>query len=125
MRGVTLLLDRTAVLFLGIAAGAAIGYSFGDDRTPSAAAAPAPMSKPAALQQAAAAGSECALPFQPQLLSRVAEGGKVRVGVFGDRIDAVPEAVPEHADAHLSPLRHARQFRGREVQPAGDRLHAI
>jgi hypothetical protein len=84
MRGVTLLLDRTAVLFLGIAAGAAIGYSFGDDRTPSAAAAPAPMSKPAALQQAAAAGSECALPFQPQLLSRVAEGGKVRVGVFGD-----------------------------------------
>jgi uncharacterized protein len=38
MKPLTLLLDRTAVLFLGVAAGAAIGYSFGDkaDRAPTA-----------------------------------------------------------------------------------------
>lgn len=83
MRGLTLLLDRTAILFLGIAAGVAIGYSFVDEQAPSASAAPVTVSKSVPVQQTAAA-PECALPFQPQLLSRVAEGGKVRVGVFGD-----------------------------------------
>lgn len=87
------LADRTAVLFLGVAAGAAIGFAFAGEREapqavvppaiapppPAAAAAPATTtSEPVARAQ------ECAVPFQRQLLSTVAEGRPVRIGVFGD-----------------------------------------
>jgi uncharacterized protein len=89
------LADRTAVLFLGVAVGTAMGYAFagdlreaisGDTPPPVQAAAPAaagdvavkaaPVVEPIAI--------ECAMPFQPRLLGTIASGGKVRVGVFGD-----------------------------------------
>lgn len=102
------LVDRTAVLFLGVGVGTAMGYAFAGDiarvispesaapRTPPAAEAPAPatggdVTGAAAPAKLAAAvppqGScvqECAMPFQPRLLATLARGEKVRVGVFGD-----------------------------------------
>lgn len=83
------LLDRTAVLFLGVAAGAAIGFAFasGGDApkvaTTLATVAPPPpaTTKPPAETEIAL---ECAMPFQQQLLDTVTKGEKVRIGVFGD-----------------------------------------
>jgi len=97
MRTGLLFADRTAVLFLGVAAGAAIGYAFAAGRnTPP----PAPVVPPTAIRTAGAeptsaiAGGqlpakpdiaqECALPFQPHLLQAVAAGNPVTIGVFGD-----------------------------------------
>jgi lysophospholipase L1-like esterase len=90
MRTALVLADRTAVLFLGIAAGAAIGYAFG-----SAGIAPPPagLTVPAGNARAAAAvlppsagpgGLEYGRPFQPHLLRAVAAGEPVTIGVFGD-----------------------------------------
>lgn len=90
MKPLLQLLDRTAVLFLGIAAGAAIGYAFGGggEETPVAPVAPVAAAKPVAPPRPAApkapAFAECAMPFQQQLLTTVAEGRRVRIGVFGD-----------------------------------------
>lgn len=107
------LADRTAVLFLGVAAGVAIGLAFAYGGQPwpdrSAAVDVSPGDKPAAEAQrpsadaappAPAGGNppvtaargplpqdhafEMAMPFQRQLLDTVASGRKVRVGVFGD-----------------------------------------
>jgi len=98
---VRLCADRTAVLFLGVGAGAAIGYAFAGDisqvvnREPAAAPQTVAVSSPTsgkssivppALAKPAkeAEAIECAMPFQPRLLDTVANGGKVRIGVFGD-----------------------------------------
>lgn len=104
------LVDRTAVLFLGVAVGTAMGYAFAGDIArvvaPDAAVAPSgPATVSGAASDAAPAGagsapapgapsrtasvagtmvSECAMPFQPRLLRAVETGGKVRIGVFGD-----------------------------------------
>lgn len=105
------LLDRTAVLFLGVAAGVAIGYAFGRSEgggeqaalAPPSVQAPAPgvqanagpaaqnaptapssPSTPSARPQAAPPERDFAAPFSPRLLSTVAQGRRVRVGVFGD-----------------------------------------
>ena len=96
------LLDRTAVLFLGVGVGVAIGLAFagGEERVSVTApppavrgpAWPAP-AKPAAgperpKQPALGAPDGVALeytrPFSSRLLATVSEGRKVRVGVFGD-----------------------------------------
>ncbi|WP_253717840.1 GDSL-type esterase/lipase family protein [Sphingomonas sp. AP4-R1] len=109
-----LLLDRTAVLFLGVAAGAAIGYAFGTgneshqavELAPDAAPAPPPPSTvapppPTGPEQAPPATDEPkpekptpALPEapvaltddqpQPGLEDSVRQGRSVRIGVFGD-----------------------------------------
>lgn len=75
--------DRTAVLFIGVALGAAIGYAFaaasGSDMPAPAAAAAKPV-----VATTAPKAAECATPFQSELLATVEDGGKVRVGVFGD-----------------------------------------
>lgn len=90
MKSLVKLADRTAVLFLGVAAGAAIGFAFANGGEPrpepqTAATAPPPPAAAAAPPRAQmAAEVECAMPFQQQLLGTVASGGKVRVGVFGD-----------------------------------------
>lgn len=70
------------MLFVGVALGAAIGYTFAASST-SDAPAPAPLATKAAVAQAPKA-AECATPFQSELLATVEDGGKVRVGVFGD-----------------------------------------
>ena len=106
------LADRTAVLFLGVAAGVAIGLSFayGGHPWPDTAAidegvpavvppAKGPGAEPALPatggrgpataavtlpDHSSSAAIDCSMPFQQQLLDTLAGGGKVRVGVFGD-----------------------------------------
>ncbi|KRB79896.1 GDSL family lipase [Sphingomonas sp. Root710] len=105
MRAARLLFDRTAVLFLGVAAGVAIGYAFGvkqqvevpvtADGAPVVApgepgtveAAVSPDGKPATpapgglpVQPAIAENR----PIQPGIVNAIAAGRPVRVGVFGD-----------------------------------------
>ncbi|MDB5703605.1 MAG: hypothetical protein JWN66_721 [Sphingomonas bacterium] len=83
-----LLLDRTAVLLLGTAVGAAIGWAFQAGSGASAAAVPAPPPISRIMVQSqgtaeAALMRQYAAPFQ-QLVRTVGAGQKVRVGVFGD-----------------------------------------
>jgi len=105
MKAAALLLDRTAVLFLGVAAGAAIGYAFAAHDQPEAPvgttaeltpppAAGATTPEEAASGQAAPRLAPGALPeppslaetrpIQPGIRNAIAEGRPVRVGVFGD-----------------------------------------
>lgn len=95
MRMLRQLADRTAVLFLGVAVGTAMGYAFagdlheavsGDAPVPAqrATVAAQPPAGPSASPVTAAASLECAMPFQPRLLHTISTGGKIRVGVFGD-----------------------------------------
>jgi hypothetical protein len=93
MRTGLFLADRTAVLFLGVAAGAAIGYAFagGGKAPPAPPIAPPTVARTAAVPSVTAPSpaspdiaQECALPFQPHLLQAVAAGDPVTVGVFGD-----------------------------------------
>jgi hypothetical protein len=90
-----LVADRTAVLFLGVGVGTAMGYAFAGDirqrvapaAAPTAAqAAPVAQAKPQQVAAVAAepAAIECAMPYQPSLLDVIAKGEKIRVGVFGD-----------------------------------------
>jgi hypothetical protein len=100
------LLDRTAVLFLGVAAGVAIGYAFGQggghkdavELAPEAApttkappaVAPPPPAGPAAnadhpaanIVAQLAAGTPAA--SEPPVIDQIHAGKTVRVGVFGD-----------------------------------------
>lgn len=86
--GVRLACDRTIVLLLGTAVGAAIGWAFQAGSGASAAAVPPPprIVRGAMEPQAAAEAGlmrQYATPFQ-QLVRTVAAGEHVRVGVFGD-----------------------------------------
>jgi hypothetical protein len=81
-----LLLDRTVVLFLGIAAGLLIGLSFIGAEPPAVVAA-VPVVAPVAVATAVPAElppEACAVRFAPGLVTRLAAGQPVRVGVFGD-----------------------------------------
>jgi hypothetical protein len=92
MRTALLLADRTAVLFLGIAAGVAIGWAFGTGgnlggRGIAVAGAPPAAERPGTGGQPAAAVPprlEYERPFQPHLLQAVAANAPVTIGVFGD-----------------------------------------
>lgn len=83
-----LVLDRSAVLLVGVCAGAAIGFSFvgrGESLRPPVmapvCAAPVALTeKPPEI----AAALSCAAPAQRQLLRTIRKGGPVRVAVFGD-----------------------------------------
>ncbi len=82
-------MDRSAVLLLGVCAGAAIGLSF-LGRPGSAGSAVIPQSCAARLQSSAGVAPEvaaarwCAAPAQRQLLATLKKGAPVRVAIFGD-----------------------------------------
>ncbi len=90
-----LLLDRTAVLFLGVAAGAAIGHAFADSPGDAPPAAPVSVAAPSATPSPTKAAAtttvlapDCPLEFSRPVAKGVraaVEGGdKINVGVFGD-----------------------------------------
>jgi hypothetical protein len=84
-------MDRAAVLLIGVAVGTAIGFAFrgGSNDAPAIAAAPAPVVKtapPPPVNFEANFAERCAPSYQlqQQLKQTAADGGKVRIGVFGD-----------------------------------------
>ncbi|HLZ82095.1 MAG TPA: GDSL-type esterase/lipase family protein [Caulobacteraceae bacterium] len=83
------LADRITVLFMGVGVGAAITLAFAGDGSirldgvsRRAAERPAPI--PAKAAPATPPAIDCAYPFPPRLLERLASGQPVTVGVFGD-----------------------------------------
>ena len=102
MRSALVLFDRTAVLFLGVAAGVAIGYAFGvrqqvevpvvvggtdvviprsGDKGAPAGGQPSPTAPGALPEQPVQAETR---PIQPGIINAIAAGRPIRVGVFGD-----------------------------------------
>jgi len=110
MKAALVLFDRTAVLFLGVAAGVAIGYAFGvrqqveapmsvgspgeavpvpaaDGEGANAFDVPLDKTKPAAAAPGALPQLPAQVetrPIQPGIVNAIAAGRPVRVGVFGD-----------------------------------------
>lgn len=86
MNKLILLLDRTAVLFIGVAVGAVIGLAFlgGGETDEAVASAPTPVVIPAETETSEAAPTECAVQFNRSLTNSLAEGDPVQIGVFGD-----------------------------------------
>ena len=78
---VLLILDRTMVLFIGLAVGAVVTLSFFPAATP---ANKAEASIPAAPVAAAALNHRTVDPLTPRLAQAVAEGRPIQIGVFGD-----------------------------------------
>ena len=108
MKWLRLLLDRTAVLFLGVAAGAAIGYAFGTGNETKQAVSIAPEAAPVvappqlappqpttatsptapapkgAVAEVPDDGKPVVDPPSGQITDKVRNGGQIHVGVFGD-----------------------------------------
>ncbi len=80
------ILDRSAVLLLGVCAGAAIGLSFAGHASSSSAAVKGASCTPVArdLAPEVTAARLCAGPAQRQLLATIKKGAPVKVAVFGD-----------------------------------------
>ncbi len=84
-----MVLDRSAVLLVGVCAGAAIGFSFighSDSAQSTVIAASCTAAKPLGIDRTpeVAAALQCAAPAQRQLLGTLKKGDPVRVAVFGD-----------------------------------------
>lgn len=83
-----IVLDRSAVLLLGVCTGSAIGLSFiGHSGSATPTVTPKNCAAPAARSEIApevAAARQCAAPAQRQLLRTLSAGERVRVAVFGD-----------------------------------------
>lgn len=79
-------LDRTLVLFIGVAVGMVVGLAFvGGGGSEAVANAPDPViiTSDEEAEEAAPAG-ECAAPYNDRLMTSLAEGDPVHIGVFGD-----------------------------------------
>lgn len=86
MEKLILLLDRTAVLFVGIAVGAVIGLAFlgGSNGGEAVASAPPPVVASVEMASSEIAPSECAVQFNRNLTRSLGAGEPVQIGVFGD-----------------------------------------
>lgn len=100
MKWLRLIFDRTAVLFLGVAAGTAIGYAFATGNAthqavdlapvavpPTASLTPARAAAPASVPTAASDDGALPPPADPpsaQIADAVRGGEEIHVGVFGD-----------------------------------------
>jgi hypothetical protein len=85
-RKAAVFLDRTAVLFVGLALGGVITYSFfaGGQADEAAATGAIPRGANATAVTAPAQPQQLAAVVTPRLASAVAEGREIHVGVFGD-----------------------------------------
>jgi hypothetical protein len=84
-----IIVDRSAVLLLGVCAGAAIGLSFvGSPGSAGSAviarSCPTTAAKPNEIAPEVAAALQCAAPAQRQLMRTLHQGRAVRIAVFGD-----------------------------------------
>jgi hypothetical protein len=77
-----LVLDRTIVLFIGLAAGAVVALSFFPAVAPGSQAQASIPAAPAAV--AAAVRNPAADPLPPRLVQAARDGRPIRIGVFGD-----------------------------------------
>lgn len=79
-------LDRTLVLFIGLAVGMIVGLAFlGSGGGEAAASAPDPVVITSELDAGAApAAAECASPYNARLTAALADDRPVQIGVFGD-----------------------------------------
>ncbi|MBC7987321.1 MAG: DUF459 domain-containing protein [Sphingomonadaceae bacterium] len=90
MERLLLVLDRTLVLFIGIAVGAVIGLAFLSGGSSGGGAAPTPVTPGAVANEVEATAAvdpdacECAERFSPELARAIAAGQTIHVGVFGD-----------------------------------------
>jgi len=119
-----LLADRTAILFLGVGVGAAIGYAFAGDIRETVSPVAPPQAQTVVAQSANASATaaaakpdalECAMPFQPRLLAAVSKDDKVRIGVFGDSFgDGVWAALYHQLPArdHFQVIKFSQQSTG-------------
>jgi hypothetical protein len=86
-RSLLFAIDRTAVLFIGLAVGGVVGFSWAPEGTvvPDAGAS-SPQLASASIPAGPAAATATALATQPgpRLVRAAAEGGTIHVGVFGD-----------------------------------------
>jgi hypothetical protein len=83
-RKAAILLDRTAVLFIGLAVGGVITYSFLATGEASSAEGNGALPPQKAALASAANPAEIPAAMTPRLTSAVAEGRKIHIGVFGD-----------------------------------------
>lgn len=83
-RKAAILMDRTAVLFIGLAMGGVITYSFFATGESSSAEATGALPAQKASAAVSASAADTAPVVTPRLASAAAEGRQVHVGVFGD-----------------------------------------
>lgn len=82
--GLGKLLDRTAVLFIGIAVGASIGQAFARGSENVALTGPLPATAVAAQPAVAPRNCPTQVALSPRLIGAMRSGGKIQIGVFGD-----------------------------------------
>jgi hypothetical protein len=117
------LLDRTAVLFLGVAVGIAIGLAFAPglqgpataSRPPANPAAPALTTSGTALAMPLTSTQECAVRYAPALTRALTAGRPVRIAVLGDSFgdglwSALYNQLPQKAGFEV--LRYSQQSTG-------------
>jgi hypothetical protein len=111
-----LLLDRTAVLFIGIAVGAVIGLAFlGSNGSRADAEPAAPIVQTSAEATSGPVAGECAVQFNRGLTRSLAAGEPVQIGVFGDSFgDGLWGALYRafHGEDSFVVHRYARQSTG-------------
>jgi hypothetical protein len=107
-----LMLDRAAVLLIGVAVGAMIGYAFLSQNLPPPAKTPVTVAAAAPPAQISAT-LDCPIPFTPHLLQDISAGQPITVGVFGDSFgDGVWAALYHLLPKNYHVLRFSKESTG-------------